>query len=265
MIATDSPNTVHYRTISCPCIPCISGEVQNCQHHPFVPRWQSVLLQFEPIQEGIPHQRHLRDIRNKLVRVAMQQDTLPWFCCLGRIDRLQQPAVLLMTANNLNLTDTTVRCNVLKPWNAPLNAFSWTVVERPTEVCHRARCHCNQLHWKEFALSSILEVAVRKGRGNLFKNLVCKFTPDSPHSVDLYHLSKTRESCESFERYSEKRLKYFNDFFFSWCYTGLVVKLSGGEKGSRCYVFARCYLYRVPGLKNVTQIGNGFVLFGFLG
>jgi hypothetical protein len=136
---------------------------------------------------------------------------------LARIEELQQPAVVLITLTNINLTNTTVRCNVLRPWEAPLNDFSWTVVERPGH-CRRSadRCNCNLLHWKEFPLSNILEVAVRKGRGNLYKNLFCKFTPESPHQNELLHLSKTRESCtcDSFERFSEKRLRYFNDFFF---------------------------------------------------
>ena len=121
-----------------------------------------------------------------------------------------------MNSTDFQFTNTGgVRCHVLRPWNPPLNEFCWTVVERPTNVCPRSavRCQCNQLHWSDFPLQHILEIAVKRGRGNLFKNLFCKFTPESPHPFDLVHLSKSKESCECFSRYSDKRLRFFNDFY----------------------------------------------------
>ena len=215
MVTSTAPNTVYFRTISCPCLACISGELENCTHQPFVPNWDSKQIQFTPLIQGISLARNCRDVQQKIMRVAMQQEHLPWFCCLGWIERLQQPAVLLMTSSQLELSDTTVKCHVLKPWNPPVNEFCWTVVERPATVCPRSatRCQCNQLHWKDFQLANILEVAVKKGRGNLFKNLFCKFTPDSPYPLSLIHMSQSKESVQCFQRYSDKRLRYHNDFF----------------------------------------------------
>ena len=214
MVTSTSPNTVYFRTISCPCVGCVSGELDNCTNNPFVPNWQSTVIQFTPLVEGISQARNIRDIRLKLLRVSLQHETISWFCCLGWIQRLQQPAVLMIPSANLELTDTTVRCHVLRNWNPPVNEFCWTVVEKPANVCPRsaARCECNQLHWKNFPLAHILEVAVKKGRGNLYRNLFCKFTPETPSPVELIHLSKSKDSVESFHRYSQKRLRFHNDF-----------------------------------------------------
>ena len=55
MVSSASPNSVLYRTISCPCVPCISGEIINCHHHPFVPKWEIKQIQFATIPEGISH------------------------------------------------------------------------------------------------------------------------------------------------------------------------------------------------------------------
>ena len=107
------------------------------------------------------------------------------FWCLGWIVRQQQPAVLLSTSNDFRLNDNTVRCHFLQTWNPPLNEFCWTVVERPQTVCprSRARCQCNQLHWQEFPLANILEVAVKKGRGNLLR--ICSASLFQTHLVQL--------------------------------------------------------------------------------
>jgi hypothetical protein len=64
-------------------------------------------------------------------------------------------------------------------------------------------------------MSQILEVAVVKGANHLHRSLFCKFTPNTPNQPanNLIHMSMSKEPVQCFDSYSEKRLKYFNDFF----------------------------------------------------
>ena len=189
--------------------------MQNCANFPFVPAWQSCTLGFKAVPQGITAVRNTQHIRSKLQLLLRERPALPWFCCLGWVQHQQQPAVLLMTAGCFRINPTTVKCHLLSQWDPVPNDFTNTVVEKPP-LCNRLEdtCNCPHKHAKNFKIADILEVAVVKGTNNLHKSLFCNITA-TPLNRDLrlIHLSMSKESVLCFSRYSEKRMKYKNDFF----------------------------------------------------
>jgi hypothetical protein len=144
-----------------------------------------------------------------------ERATLPFFCCLGRIANQQQPAVLLFSWASFRKSRQTVKCHVLKPWQPIANDFAYTVVSKPP-LCNMAQdtCNCALLHCELFPIQNILHPAVVKGANNLHRSLFCKFNPSPAQpNLHLIHMTMSKDSVECFAKYSEKRLKYFNDFF----------------------------------------------------
>ena len=143
---------------------------------------------------------------------------MAWFCCLGWVANKQQPAVLLMTEGciQVRMNQQNVKCHLLSsPFQLVCNDFTNTVVEKQA-VCNRLaeNCNCAKLHATNFPIQHILVVAVVKGSNNLHKNLFCKYTPSPPNTqTNLIHMSMSKESEACFSNYSDRRLKFFNDFF----------------------------------------------------
>jgi hypothetical protein len=134
---------------------------------------------------------------------------------LGWVANQQQPAVLLMQPGCIRINPLTVKCHRLKAWKPVPNDFTNTIVEKPP-LCNKlsGSCNCTKRHAMNFPIAHILEVAVVKGTNNSHKSLFCKYSADAPNShLSLIHLSMSKESVLCFSKYSEKRLKFHNDFY----------------------------------------------------
>ena len=213
---SENENTVYFRTVSCPCAECMVGSLGNCSNFPFVSAWETCTIGFKAVPQGLTAARNIQNVRAKLQVLHRQRPALPWFCCLGWVANQQQPAVLLLTDGwfQPRVNQQNVKCHLLVSPAQIRNDFTNTVVQKPA-LCNRLEgtCNCTDQHAINFPLAHILEVAVVKGANNLQKSLFCKFTPTNQNRItDAIHLSMSKESVLCFAKYSEKRLKFFNDF-----------------------------------------------------
>jgi hypothetical protein len=211
--ASNIEGAVFYRTISCACPNCISGQFGICTNSPFVPAWEHTTIRYKqpPPKITTDFDDHEADIWNELERLRQHQHTLPWYCCLARVEKVQHPTVLLI--KHLRLNARTVKCHILPPHKPLLNDFGWTMVKKPNVVCHRFghQCDCDLLHAVNFPIRHILEVAVEKGE---HKSLFSISRTEPPvQGNQLLNLPMSPKGNTCFDEYAKKRLELFNDFY----------------------------------------------------
>ena len=134
--------------VTCTCNNCLTGSLGLCQHG-FAPTYLQSTLKFKEIVPKITGARIVASIKGKLDRLSSHKDVLPFYFCLGWVERRQCPAVLLMThLAHKSKNNDTVKCHVLSPYDAKVNDFHSTSVFKPNQLCPKLpnNCHCEFLH-----------------------------------------------------------------------------------------------------------------------
>ena len=203
-------NTIFYRTASCTCSACWTGEFEGCENADIVPRWQSAKMAFHKKPLARSNQRNTADIRKIIQTLKDHKQELPIYYCLARQGDSQCPTVLLMS--HLQLNALTVRCHVLQPFQNKANDFGHCLNLFPLNRCNNieGRCNCNlDNHATNFQISDILEVAVFRENGR-YKTHFQRTRGEEEALVDL---PSTPKGDLLFEKYATKRFQYFNDLF----------------------------------------------------
>ena len=206
-------NHIHYRSFSCACPACWTGEFQGCQNAHLVPRWQSAKMSFKIKTLARGQQRNASDIRKLLVSLKDHKEEVPEFYCLARKPTIQCPTVLLMS--HLSINDLTVRCHELKPHNFKANDFGHCLSVLPNDRCNKIkdRCQCDLNHSVNFNIADILEVAVYKEHGRFKNHFQRARGQEEGLPFGLVDLAPNPRNDSLFDKYARKRFQYFNDFF----------------------------------------------------
>ena len=200
------------RTISCTCPNCLSGALGICTHG-FAPGYFQKTLRYSEVIPKISSAKNADSIKKKLDKYRYHNDTLPFYCCLGWVERSQAPGVFLIT--HLKYNEKSVRCHILPHFKSKLNDFHATTVLKPNHLCPKSKekCNCQYLHAETIQHEHILEVCVEKGHNTPYKSSFAKAKVESPPpNGTVYHLSQTHFSNQYLDSYCEKRFVIFNDF-----------------------------------------------------
>ena len=212
-----SPNSkaVFHRTISCTCNNCLTGSLGLCEHG-FAPVYQQSTLRYTEVRSKITSAKIAASITGKLDKLTEHKDVLPFYFCLGWVERRQCPGVFLMThLPHRSKNNDTVKCHVLPPYKVLVNDFHATTVVKPNQLCNKLaqNCDCILLHASIVPVEHILEIAVERGHNTPYKSCFTKAKVESPppHG-NVYHLPPNQANCNFLDNYCEKRFVLFDDY-----------------------------------------------------